>query len=185
MARTKAEVLAWLDSKIGSIVPDKSNPNLDGQCVALIKALMEFLGVPDPYAARGNAKDCGDTYIRQGIGTAGTGWLTICVNRSMGGGYGHIWADIKDTANFEQNGAWALHTTKNTRPIQQAQQFVNFDKWITTTNPPTGGTGMNERGMSPAFIRRTYYMVANANPSQAEVDFHMAKSNPESFINGF
>lgn len=186
MSRNKTEVLNWLNSQVGLIVPDKSDARLNGQCVALPKGLMDFLGVPNPYAARGNAKDAGDTYLRQGIAREGAGWLTIIVNRDMGGGYGHIWIDLQNTANFEQNGAWALHTTKNTRPYTQGQQFINFDQWILpdNTNPPSGGN-MNERGMSPAFIKRTYYMVNNQTPTQAEIDLHMAKSNPESFINGF
>jgi len=134
MARTKAEIRAFLDSKVGTIVPHPGYPDLNGQCVTLTKALMEFLGVPNPYAARGNAIDAGDTYIRQGLGTEGKGWLTMVVNRDMGyiGGvhYGHIWVDLQGEANYESNGARALYTTKNTRPISQGQQFVNFDKWV-------------------------------------------------------
>lgn len=134
MARTKAEIRAFLDRQVGTIVPHPGYPDLNGQCVTLTKALMEFLGVPNPYAARGNAIDAGDTYIRQGLGTEGKGWLTIVVNRDMGyiGGvhYGHIWVDLQGEANYESNGARALYTTKNTRPITQGQQFVNFDKWV-------------------------------------------------------
>lgn len=194
MARTREEVRAFLDSQVGQSVNAKAGV-YRGQCVSLIKALMEFLGVNDPYRGRGNAKDAGDTYIREGIGTSGKGWLTICVNKDMGRlfvdgewkTFGHIWIDLIGETNYEQNGARALKTTKGTRPIQQAQQFVNFDKWITeSTNPPAqGGSNMNDKGMSPNFIKRTYYMVNNQTPSQQEVDFHMAKSNPESFINGF
>lgn len=197
MSRNKAEVRAFLDSQVGQSVNAKAGV-YKGQCVSLIKALMEFLGVPDPYRGRGNAKDAGDTYIREGIGTSGQGWLTICVNRSMGvltnpatgkkEAYGHIWIDLIGETNYEQNGRTALKTTKGTRPIQQAQQFVNFDKWIAAepTNPPAqGGSNMNDKGMSPNFIKRTYWLVDGVQPSQTDVDFHMAKSNPESFVNGF
>jgi len=55
--------------------------------------------------------------------------------------------------------------------------------WKRTVTAPTTNTGVQD--MTPNFIRRTYYMIANASPTQAEVDFHMAKSNPESFVNGF
>lgn len=134
MARTKAEIRAFLDSKVGSIVPHPGYPDLNGQCVTLTKALMEFLGVPNPYKARGDAINAGDTYLREGLGTPGKGWLTIVVNRDMGyiGGvhYGHIWIDLQGEANYESNGARALYTTKNTRPISQGQQFINFDKWV-------------------------------------------------------
>lgn len=48
--------------------------------------------------------------------------------------------------------------------------------------PVAGGSN---KDMTPKFIKRVYYMVMNQTPTQAEVDFHMSKSNPESFINGF
>lgn len=133
MARTKNEIRAFLDSQVGNKVNVKCGI-YNGQCVSLIKALLEFLGVPDPYAARGNAKDVGDTLVRQNIAENGKGWLTVVVNKSMGNingvTYGHIWIDLTGEANYEQNGARALHTTKNTRPISQGQQFVNLDKWL-------------------------------------------------------
>ena len=133
MARTKQEVRNFLNSQVGKRVNPKAG-DLNGQCVTLIKALLEFLGVPNPYTARGNAKDVGDTLLRQGIATNSRGWLTVVVNRSMGTvrgvTYGHIWLDLAGEANYEQNGARALLTTKNTRPLSQGQQFVSLDKWI-------------------------------------------------------
>lgn len=138
MARTKQEVRDFLNSQVGQRVNAKSGI-YSGQCVSLIKALLEFLGVPNPYAGRGNAISVNDTLLREGIAANGGGWLTIVVNRDMGrifengvwNNYGHIWIDLQGEANFEQNGAKALYTTKNTRPISQGQQFVNFDKYIT------------------------------------------------------
>lgn len=135
MARTQAEVDAFLSLLVGTVVVNKPDRDYDGQCVTLIKVLLDFLGAPNPYAARGNAKDVGDTLIREGIGVNGKGGkLTIVVNKDMGliqgVRYGHIWADVTNVANYESNGARALYTTKNTRPISQGQQFVNLDKWI-------------------------------------------------------
>lgn len=133
MARTKQEVRDFLNSQVGQKVNAKAGV-YNGQCVSLIKALLEFLGVPNPYAARGDAISVDDTLLRQGIAQNGKGWLTIVVNRDMGYidgvHYGHIWIDLAGEANFEQNGARALYTTKNTRPIQQGQQFVNLDNYI-------------------------------------------------------
>lgn len=133
MAKSKQEVRQFLETLIGLSVNAKSGI-YQGQCVSLIKALLEFLGAPDPYKARGNAKDYGDALIREGIGKPGQGFLTVCVNRDMGViegvRYGHIWLDLLNESNFEQNGNRALRTTKNTRPIQQAQQFVNLDQWL-------------------------------------------------------
>ena len=130
MSKTKAEVRAYLDSKVGKKVPDLNNRSLDGQCVAFVKSLLDFLGAPNPYKPRGNAKDVGDSYLREGIAQNGKGWLQVCVNRSMGGGYGHVWIDLSGETNYEQNGARALHVTKGTRPIRQAVQIVNLDKYV-------------------------------------------------------
>jgi hypothetical protein len=137
--RTRAEVRAFLDSQVGKI-PQHPAPyqDLSGQCVTGVKVLLDFLGVPNPYAARGNATDVDDTLLRQGIADNGKGWLTIVVNHDMGfiGGvhYGHIWTDLAGEANYESNGNRALYMTKNTRPISQGQQFVNLDKWIGDDN---------------------------------------------------
>lgn len=139
MARTKQEVRNWLDSQVGKKVNSKAGI-YNGQCVSLIKALMEYLGVPDPYKARGNAKDVGDTLLREGIAKNGDGWLRVVVNRDMGRidgvTYGHIWIDLANEANYEQNGAKALHTTKGTRPYSQRQQVVNLDKYIKADPKP-------------------------------------------------
>lgn len=133
MARTKAEIVAWFNSKVGTTVVDKSNSRLNGQCVALEKNLLDFLGAPNPYAARGNAKDYANKLLSEGIATNGKGWLNVVVNPTMGvvGGnvYGHIWNDIEGT-NWESNGARAVVVTKNTRPAIQGRQWVNLDKWI-------------------------------------------------------
>lgn len=139
MARTKAEIRDFLNSQVGKKVNAKAGI-YNGQCVSLIKALLEFLGVDSPYGARGNARDVGDTLLRQNIAENGKGWLQVCVNRDMGlidgVRYGHIWLDLSGEANFEQNGARALYTTKNTRPISQAQQIVNLDKYIKADPKP-------------------------------------------------
>lgn len=153
MARTKQEVRDFLNSQVGQSVNSKAG-SLRGQCVTLNKALLEFLGVPNPYAARGNAKDVGNSYVKQGIAKPGGGWMQVCVNPNMGviGGvrYGHTWIDLSGEANFEQNGAKALRTTKNTRPFNQALQVVNLDQWLredsksSDTLGPNGVLGMNQ-----------------------------------------
>ena len=133
MARTKQEIRDFLNSQVGKRVNWKAGL-FNGQCVSLIKALMEFLGVPNPYKARGHAKDAGNTYIREGIAKPGRGWLTVCVGKK--GKYGHIWIDLKNEANYEQNLNGDKLTHKNTRPISQADQFVNFDQWVEADAKP-------------------------------------------------
>ena len=138
MSRTKAEVRMWLDSQVGQRVNSQAG-TYNGQCVSLIKALLEFLGAPAPYKARGNAKDVGNTLLREGIATDGDGWLRVVVNPDMGviNGvrYGHTWVDLRNETNYEQNGARALCTTKGTRPYSQRRQVVNLDKYIKADEP--------------------------------------------------
>lgn len=186
MARTKQEVRDFLNAQVGQRVNSKAGV-YNGQCVSLIKALLEFLGVPNPYAARGDAKDVGDTLLRQGIADNAHGWLMVCVNQSMGVidgvRYGHIWLDLANEGNYEQNGARALLTTKNTRPIQQAQQIVNLDKYIKSDTPAKPeppkeviemvslnglevlyafylGTGVSEYGMKSRLGKQTFDQAA-------------------------
>lgn len=138
MARTKQEVRNWLNAQVGKQV-NASAGIYNGQCVSLVKALLEYLGAPTPYKARGHAKDYADTLLREGIAKNSDGWLRVVVNRNMGkiGGvtYGHIWIDLANEANYEQNGAIALRTTKNTRPYSQRQQVVNLDRYIKGDTP--------------------------------------------------
>lgn len=168
MARTRQEVRDFLNALQGLMVNEKCGI-YNGQCVSLIKALLEFLGAPNPYAGRGNAITVGDTLVRQGIAANAPGWLNVCVNRDMGrifengvwNNYGHIWLDLSGEMNIEQNGSRALRTTKNTRPISQAQQIVNLDQYI------------NEEG-------------AMANPNNGDVDNILGelwgrKPNPEDY----
>ena len=78
--KTKQEVIQFLESKVGTKVKCVGNASLDGMCVTLIKAVMEFIGVPDPYKARGHAKTCISAYINEGIAKQGTGFLTVFSN---------------------------------------------------------------------------------------------------------
>jgi hypothetical protein len=91
--------------------------------------------------------------------------------------------------------------------VSSGQRFVSFDQnwggrvchyqehtwagvlgWlrphIFVTKPASSATGGNEL-MTPQFIKETYFAAVGRYPEQADIDFHMAKSNPESFINGF
>lgn len=139
MARTKQEVREFLNALQGLMVNEKCGI-YNGQCVSLIKALLEFLGAPAPYSGRGNAKDVGNTLLSQGIAQNAPGWLNVCINRNMGTiyepslgysvNYGHIWLDVANEFNIEQNGNRALRVTKNTRPYSQALQVVNLDQYI-------------------------------------------------------
>lgn len=157
MSRTKQEVRNYLDSKIGQKIQCPNNRSLDGQCVTPIKALLDFLGCQSAWQARGNAKDVGDAYVRDGIAKSGKGWLQICVNRRLGGGYGHVWIDLSGETNYESNGAEPLIFTKGTRPISQAQQIVNLDQWI-REDAPAQSSGL-PAGVTPQ--NGTYHIQVN------------------------
>jgi len=131
--RTKQEVISFLESKLGTKVPCIGNSSLDGQCVSLIKSLMDFLGVKDPYKARGHAKTCISAYINEGIAKEGTGFLSVFSNKDMGSGYGHIWLNAGDGAGtfYESNGVKALTVTKG--KTYSYDMVCNFDSYISIT----------------------------------------------------
>lgn len=132
--RTKSEVISFLESKVGIKVVCPGRPDLNGQCVTLIKSLMEYLGVKDPYKARGHAKTAISAYLTEGITDPGTGFLSVFSNKNMGNGYGHIWCNAGDGAGtyYESNGAKPLIVTKGkTYPYDNV---CNFDKYIKEDN---------------------------------------------------
>lgn len=128
--RTKQEVVGFLESKVGTKVPCVGNPSLDNQCVTLIKSLMEFIGVPNPYKARGHAKTAIGAYVNEGIADNGTGFLSVFSNKNMGGGYGHIWCNAGDGDGeyYESNGVKPLTVTKG--KTYSYDSVCNFDKYI-------------------------------------------------------
>ena len=128
--RTKQEVINFLESKLGTKVVCVGNSNLDGQCVTLIKSLMEFLGIPDPYKARGHAKTVISAYLSEGIANPGPGFLSVFSNKNMGGGYGHVWCNAGegDGTYYESNGVKPLIVTKG--KTYAHDNVCNFDKYI-------------------------------------------------------
>lgn len=158
--RTKQEVISFLESKVGTKVPCKGNPSLDGQCVTLIKAVMEFLGVPDPYKARGHAKTVISAYLNEGIADPGTGFLSVFSNKNMGGGYGHIWCNAGDGAGeyYESNGAKPLTVTKG--KTYSYDNVCNFDKYIAENNDSNGSGSDNMTDCQKVF---EHYKVKDAD----------------------
>lgn len=128
--KTKQEVINFLESKVGTKVVCVGNSSLDGQCVTLIKALMEFLGVPNPYKARGHAKTVINAYLNEGIADVGLGFISVFSNENMGGGYGHIWVNVGEGQGtyYESNGVKALTVTKG--KTYSYDNVCNFDKYI-------------------------------------------------------
>lgn len=128
--KTKQEVISFIESKLETKVICKGNPELDGQCVTLIKSVMEFLGVPNPYKARGHANTCISTYLSEGIADPGTGFLSVFSNKKMAGGYGHVWLNVGDGDGtyYESNGVKPLIVTKG--KTYSYDNVCNFDKYI-------------------------------------------------------
>ncbi|MHC5216107.1 glucosaminidase domain-containing protein [Enterococcus sp. LJL128] len=144
MAKTIGEVKSFLDSLIGQITVDKSNAGLNGQCVSLIKNILEFVGAPNPYAARGNAKDIPVTYASEGIANVGSGTLNIAVNRNGGGGYGHVWVKI-GSDSWQAN--WAGFPVKKNVGEDPITDILNLDQWISTVGGESnGGSGQYSKG---------------------------------------
>ena len=158
MSRTQQEIRNYLDGTVGTKIVCPNNRGLDGQCVTLIKGLLNFLGCPTAYQARGNATDVATNYVRDGVAKSGKGWLQVCVNHNYAGGLGHVWIDLSGETNYESNGARALHVTKGTRNINQAQQIVNLDQWVNFSQPAQPASGL-PAGVTPQ--EGTYHIQVN------------------------
>lgn len=84
-------------------------PSLDGQCVSLVKWFMaEMSEVPNPQAARGDARYVGQTLVRQGHAVE-----VPYAQRRRGdiityenGVYGHIGVVLSGDRTFEENVNW-------------------------------------------------------------------------------
>lgn len=85
-------------------------PSLDGQCVSLVKAfLQDMTRVPNPQAARGDARYMGRTLVNQGHAIE-----VPYAQRRRGdiityeyGTYGHIGVVLSGDRTFEQNINWS------------------------------------------------------------------------------
>ena len=101
--------------RLGMFFPGSSNGTMDdgdltGQCVSLVKWFgAEMCDLPNPGAARGNAKDFGNTLVNQGLAyevapnQRQQGDLVVW--QQDGGGYGHIGVLLSGDRVFEQNVA--------------------------------------------------------------------------------
>lgn len=85
-------------------------PSLDGQCVSLVKwFLQEMTNVPNPQAARGDARYVGKTLVNQGHA------IEVPFDQRRRGDiityeygvYGHIGVVLSGNRTFEQNVNWA------------------------------------------------------------------------------
>lgn len=108
--------------RLGTFFPGSSNGTMDdgdltGQCVSLVKWFgAEMCQLPNPGAARGNAKDFGNTLVNQGLA------YEVPPNQRQqgdlvvwpldGGGYGHIGVCLSGDRVFEQNVALPGSSTR-------------------------------------------------------------------------
>lgn len=84
-------------------------PSLDGQCVSLVKwFLQEMTSVPNPQAARGDARYVGKTLVAQGHAVEvpydqRRRGDVICYEYGL---YGHTGVVLSDNRTFEENVNW-------------------------------------------------------------------------------
>ena len=111
----------WASQRIGIFFPagesDNSQGYLTGQCVSLIKWFLAEMceKVPEPFRARGHAKDFGNALVAEGLADQ-VGDLKrgdIIVWPYDGGGYGHIGIYMGDGTVFEENVAASGQRTAN------------------------------------------------------------------------
>jgi len=139
--KTQAEVHAFLDSLVGTTVIEPTNPELNGECVTLIKALLNFMRVPYPWKARGHAKDFGDSCLNEGIAKLAEldSHVRVYIRRTPGDG--HIWCSVGDYIvihdYYESNGSAGKIVSKNTKgPLSICDQIITFDQWMAGGGTP-------------------------------------------------
>ncbi len=172
--KTKKQVIDFLEGKLGTKVICKGNPSLDGQCVTLIKSLMEFLGVSDPYKPRGDAKDCISNYLKEGIADKGIGFISVFSNKNMAKGVGHIWCNAGDGEGtyYESNGAKLLIVTKG--KTYSYDSVCNFDKYIkdekiSQGKEPEKGNNMSETALETC-LRQHSDLVTELDELKPELE---------------
>ena len=189
---TQSEAVAWANAQIGKSI------NVDGvygaQCVDLIAAYTyDVFGQNVMGANRGNttnavnlitiALPAGYTRIQNSASFIPQPGDIFIFDKRISI-YGHtgivISANMNSFVSIDQN--WI--NANNTVGSPAARITHNYNAFWGVIRPTYNNQGGNN-AMTPNFIRRTYYMVNDQTPTQQEVDFHMAKCNPESFINGF
>ena len=189
---TQAEAVAWANAQVGKSI------NVDGvhgaQCVDLIAAYTyDVFGQNVMGANRGNTTNAvnlitinlpaGYTRIQNSASFIPQPGDIFIFDRRISQ-YGHtgivISANMNSFVSIDQNWINANDTVGS----PAARITHNYNAFWGVIRP-TYNNNQGGNGMTPNFINRTYYMVQGRTPSQEEIDFHMAKSNPESFINGF
>lgn len=105
MARISANADTYANDRLNVFFPGIV-PSLDGQCVSLVKGFMQDMTeVPNPQAARGDARYVGHTLVNQGhakeVAFADRRRGDIVTYES--GVYGHIGIILSRNRTFEQN----------------------------------------------------------------------------------
>lgn len=144
---------------------------LTGQCVSLVKWFIgQMCGVKDWQAARGHAKDFGDTLVRQGLATVVSSPKRgdLAVWKQDGGSYGHIGVVLSGSRVFEQNVALPGSATKvvsgnrvyssRIDPLSDSWRkgpatYYRLKGYKEKTNTPAtgGGKAMNENDLDALY----------------------------------
>ncbi len=115
-------------------------PDLDGQCVSLVKWFMaEMSQVPNPQAARGDARYVGQTLVNQGHATE-VEWASrkrgdiVCYEY---GTYGHIGVYLSGNRVFEENVNMPGTTKKlvDGAYVYSSRIGAESESWRTGKNP--------------------------------------------------
>lgn len=108
MAQVAADADAYTNGRVGIFFPGV-DPTLDGQCVSLVKWFMaEMSSVPNPQAARGDARYVGKTLVAQGHAIEfpydqRIRGDIVCYEY---GQYGHTGVILSGNRTFEENVNW-------------------------------------------------------------------------------
>lgn len=185
MAKSLEQFRQWAVAQGGGI----GNPGVNtykGECVSLIQQyLNQVFGVP--YAARGHAKDfVPPTFKKVALSSKPQAGDILRYGSRFGGGYGHI-EMIDDTGSaLGQNRNFNGRITRGA-VLAGYSAIFRPTKAFNVKTPKGGGVMKTDltKAQWEAFIKKVYQGFSGRAAKADEVRFHMDKSNPLSFVNGF
>lgn len=169
-------------------------PDLDGQCVSLVKWFMqEMSNVPDPQAARGDARYVGQTLVNQGHAVE-INWADrkrgdiVCYEY---GTYGHIGVILSGNRTFEENVNWSGVASKT---VDGATVYASrigdmAEAWRTGKNPHIYRLNTYTEGdpmgvPTEAEIRSQFMRFAGIEPTAKQITDYQKPENGWGALNG-
>lgn len=192
MAQVANNADDYTNGRLNIFFPANSSPpsgndgDLTGQCVTLVKWFMaEMTGVPNPFAARGDARYLGHTLVAQGLAVE-----VPYANRQRGdviclefGTYGHTYIQLSGGRVFEENVNWAGVKSRVVAggTVYASRIGSDSEAWRASLNPHAYRLkSYSEKGAmtmpSPAEVKSAFQQYNIGTPSADQVTYYSTRT---------